>query len=317
MKDSVNLHHIADSIREARLEQLRDTTGKTELEKELMKTIEDISTKSSEELLAELLDKVIGFGLKLLAAVAIYFVGVWLIKKIKKILNVSFQKRNTDPTIVSFVNSFITVALTIVLIIVTIGTLGIETTSLAALLAAGGISIGMALSGTVQNFAGGVMLIIFKPFTAGDYIETQDVSGTVDEVNITVTKIRTPDNKVIVLPNGALSNSIITNYSQNKFRRVEWIVGLDYGCDSAKVKGILRDLLAADDRIMHASQGAPADPLIELYALGDSAVQFVMRVWVKTEDYWPVTFAINEAVYNELPSHGVDFPYPQMDIHLK
>lgn len=161
------------------------------------------------------------------------------------------------------------------------------------------------------------MLLVFKPFKAGDFIETQGVSGTVDEVNITATKIHTPDNKIIILPNGALSNSIINNYSKMQYRRLEWIVGLDYGCDSAKVKSVLRDILTADDRVQHVAQGAPADPLIELSALGNSSVQFVMRAWVRSEDYWDVNFAVNEAIYNELPLHGVNFPYQQMDIHIK
>lgn len=316
MNDSIKIH-VADSIRQARLEQLRDTTGKTEVEKGIMQAIEDVSTMSTEELLYSLLDGVLSFGFKLLAALAIYFVGAWLIRRIKRMLAALFVKRNADPAIASFVQSFATVALTIILVIVVIGTLGIETTSLAALLAAGGMAIGMALSGTVQNFAGGVMLLVFKPFKAGDFIETQGVSGTVDEVNITATKIHTPDNKIIILPNGALSNSIINNYSKMQYRRLEWIVGLDYGCDSAKVKSVLRDILTADDRVQHVAQGAPADPLIELSALGDSSVQFVMRAWVRSEDYWDVNFAVNEAIYNELPLHGVNFPYQQMDIHIK
>lgn len=316
MNDSIMIN-VADSIRQVRLEQLRDTVGKTEIEKGLMKAIEDISTMSTEELLASMLDKLLIFGLKLLAALLIYFVGIWIIKRIRKMLGTVFQRRQTDTAIASFVQSFASVALTIILIILVIGTLGIETTSLAALLAAGGVAIGMALSGTVQNFAGGIMLLIFKPFKAGDFIESQGVSGIVDEVNITATKIHTPDNKIIILPNGALSNAIINNYSQMQYRRVEWIVGLDYGCDSRKVKTILRDLLMEDDRILTIVQGAPADPLIELSALADSSVQFVMRAWVKSENYWPVTYAINEAIYEELPAHGVNFPFQQMDIHIK
>ena len=316
MNDSIMIN-VADSIRQVRLEQLRDTVGKTEIEKGLMKAIEDISTMSTEELLSSLFDKIIIFGLKLLAALLIYFVGIWIIKRIRKMLGTVFQRRQTDTAIASFVQSFASVALTIILIILVIGTLGIETTSLAALLAAGGVAIGMALSGTVQNFAGGIMLLIFKPFKAGDFIESQGVSGIVDEVNITATKIHTPDNKIIILPNGALSNAIINNYSQMQYRRVEWIVGLDYGCDSRKVKTILRDLLMEDDRILTIVQGAPADPLIELSALADSSVQFVMRAWVKSENYWPVTYAINEAIYEELPAHGVNFPFQQMDIHIK
>lgn len=314
--DSIGIQHIIDSMRAVHLQALRDTTGKTEVEKGLMKAFEDISSKSTEELLWGVLDSIIVFGLKLLAALALYFIGVWLIKKIKKILTRVFERRNADPAIASFVQSFVSVALTILLIIVTIGTLGIETTSLAALLAAGGMAIGMALSGTVQNFAGGIMLLVFKPFKAGDFIESQGVSGTVDEVHITTTKIHTPDNKIIILPNGALSNSIINNYSQRKYRRAEWNIQLDYGCDSAKVKAILNDILAADARISSVAKGAPGDVLVEISSLGGGYVHFLVRAWVLTDEFWDVTYAINEAIYNELPSHGVHFPYPKMDIHL-
>nr|MBQ5603871.1 mechanosensitive ion channel [Bacteroidales bacterium] len=315
MNDSIRVH-VADSIFQARMESLRDTTGKTEVEKGIMTAIENMSNMSTEELIWSVLDGFVGFGLKLLAALLIYFVGVWIIRRIKRTLAKVFLKRDADPAIASFVESFATVALTIILSIIVIGTLGIETTSLAALLAAGGMAIGMALSGTVQNLAGGIMLLVFKPFKAGDFIETQGVSGTVDEIRMTTTQIHTSDNKVIVIPNGSLSSSIINNYSQRRYRRLEWMVGLDYGCDSAQVKKLLRDILMADQRVLNLEKGAPADPLIELYALGDSAVQFVMRAWVLTEDYWNVYFSVNEAIYNELPAHGINFPYPQMDVHL-
>ena len=198
------------------------------------KLIEHVTTTPAEELFKELLNDMIQFGLKVLAALVIYFVGAWLIKKIKRLLGNIFAKRHTEKAIASFTMSLVSITLTILLIILTVGTLGVNTTSLAALLAAGGMAIGMALSGTVQNFAGGIMLLVFKPFKAGDFIEAQGFSGTVSEVNIVSTKLCTTDNRTIVLPNGSLSGGTINNISQNPFRRVEWKVTIEYGSDIQK-----------------------------------------------------------------------------------
>ncbi|MCI1786017.1 MAG: mechanosensitive ion channel [Bacteroidales bacterium] len=258
----------------------------------------------------------IDFGLKVLAAIAIYIVGAWLIKKVKLLLKKFFQKKGTEGAIASFVTSLTTITLTVLLLVITIGALGVNTTSLAALLAAGGMAIGMALSGTVQNFAGGIMILAFKPFKSGDYIEAQGYSGTVTEVNIVSTKLTTVDNRSIILPNGALSNGNINNYSQHKIRRVEWLVDVEYGSDSDNVKNELFSLLDKDKRILHASHKGAADPFIALSALKDSSIEFVVRAWVKAEDYWNVYFSYNETVYTELPKKGINFPFPQMDVHV-
>ena len=209
--------------------------------------------------------------------------------------------------------SITSIALTVILIIITVGTLGIDTTSIAALLAGGGMAIGMALNGTVQNFAGGIMILIFKPFKSGDFIETQGFSGTVSEVTITSTKLSTVDNRVIIIPNGVLSNGIINNYSDKPIRRVELTVDVEYGSSSEKVISILNSIIKDDTRILKE----PAEPFIRLSALKDSSIQFTIRLWVDADDYWGVHFDTIEKIYNELPKNGINFPFPQLDVNIK
>lgn len=287
-----------------------DIKGKVE------EAVEIIQTTPTSELLVNLGEKALGFGLKVLVAFVIYFVGAWFIKWIKKLLTKMFERRNTDLAIASFTKSLVSITLTVLLILTTIGTLGINTTSLAAILAAGGMAVGMALSGTVQNFAGGIMLLVFKPFKAGDFISAQGFTGTVSEVNIVSTKLTTTDNRVIVIPNGALSNGTIDNYSQRPMRRLEWLVDVEYGSSSETVKTVMKSIAESDERIIGIRHGAPADPMIELHALKDSSVQFIMRGWVLSEDYWAVFWAINDKIYNELPKNGIKFPFPQLDVHI-
>lgn len=292
-----------------------ETADTLDLQKATAEFVEKIATTPADQLFSEFLDKAIAFGLKVLAALVIYIVGAWIIKKIKKIIHNIFVRRNTEHSIASFVESLVSIALTVFLVIFTISALGINTTSIAALLAAGGMAIGMALSGTVQNFAGGIMLLVFKPFKAGDFIEAQGYSGTVTDVTIVSTKITTTDNRNIIIPNGVLSNGTINNYSQNVYRRAEWLVDVEYGASSEKMKTILKSILDAEKRIVYAP-AAPADPTIALNALRDSSVQFVVRAWVKSEDYWSVLYDVNEEVYNKVPENGIQFPYPQLDVHI-
>ena len=297
-----------------------EITGKqdslTGVHAELAAVAEKIATTPTNELIGELMDKALAFGLKLLAAFVIYFVGAWLIRKVKAIIARVFEKKGTDPGIASFTQSIVSIALTIMLIITTVGTLGIDTTSLAALLAGGGMAIGMALNGTVQNFAGGIMLLIFRPFKAGDFIEAQGYSGTVREVTITSTKLSTVDNRVIVIPNGILSNGTINNYSHMQMRRLDLTVDVEYGSESEHVKNLLYSLIMSDTRTLTASSGAPADPFVALASLRDSSIQFVARIWVKSEDYWGLNFDLIEKIYNELPKNGIQFPYPKLDVNI-
>ena len=257
------------------------------------------------------------FGLKVLAALAIYIVGAWIIKRIKKGLRKVFERRKTDRAMASFISSFVSIALTVILIIVAVGALGVNTSSLAALLAAGGMAIGMALSGTLQNFAGGLMIMAFKPFKAGDYIEAQGYAGVVNEVTIVGTHLTTVDNRNVILPNGALSNGNIVNYHHYPMRRVDLTVSVEYGTDAAACKDKLLQIVREDDRILDGSFPGAADPFVAVQKLSDSSVDFLVRVWVKNPDFWPVQFALNERIYTELPQAGIQFPFPQMDVHIK
>ncbi|MZJ34443.1 mechanosensitive ion channel, partial [Collinsella sp. BIOML-A1] len=204
----------------------------------------------------------------------------------------------------------VNILLTILLIISVVGALGVETTSFAALLASAGVAVGMALSGNLQNFAGGLIVLLFKPYKVGDWIESQGVSGTVKEIQIFHTILTTGDNKVIYIPNGAMSSGVVTNYNTQTTRRVEWIVGVDYGEDYDKVQQIVTDILAADKRILKD----PA-PFIALHALDASSVNVVARVWVNSADYWGVYFDINKAIYATFNEKGINFPFPQLTVH--
>ena len=279
------------------------------------KFVEKVTTTPADVLLKELGNDALQFGLKVLAALAIYFIGAWVIKRIKKLLGNIFERRKTDKAIASFTMSLVSISLTILLIILTVGTLGVNTTSLAAILAAGGMAIGMALSGTVQNFAGGIMLLVFKPFKAGDFIETQGFSGTVSEVNIVSTKLTTTDNRVIVLPNGSLSSGTINNISQNPIRRLEWKIGVEYGSNIDQTRKVILGILNADARVLHG-EDAPDEPNVKLSGLLDSSVEIQARCWVRTDDYWDLLWEVNELIYKELPKNGIDFPFPQLDVHL-
>jgi len=287
---------------------------------------------------AELGHEAITFGLKVLAALAIYLIGIWLLGWIKKLLKKVFLRRQTEPTLASFVTSFVSISVTVILIVISISTLGVNTTSLAALLAAGGMAIGMALSGTVQNFAGGMMLLTFKPFKAGDFIEAQGFSGKVVEVNITTTKIITPDNRVVILPNGALSNGSINNYTARPLRRVEWRVSVAYGADAALFRQVVIDMLRTDERILteqtdidklyeevnlkqfqlstvnYKMDAIPA-PFVALFSLNDNDITFVVRAWIRSSDYWDVFFDFQQRFYTELPQHGFEFAFPQVVVH--
>lgn len=279
------------------------------------------------------------FGLKVLAAIVIYIVGAWLIGRLKKVLQRIFEHRDTERTLASFITSFVSIALTVLLIIVIISTLGVDTTSLAALLAAGGMAIGMALSGTVQNFAGGIMLLTFKPFKAGDFIAAQGFSGKVVEVNITATKLLTVDNRVVILPNGALSNGTIDNYSARPLRRVEWQVSVAYGSDAAQCRETILRMLNEDPRVLQADtdmdalyeelkissfqlsttgyrmEAIPA-PFVALSTLNANDITFVVRVWVRATDYWDLYFAMQQRFYSELPEAGFQFAYPHLDVTM-
>lgn len=249
-------------------------------------------------------------GLAILKAAIIFIVGRFIIKMINKLIHGMMDKREIDPAVRTFTGSLVNVVLTILLIISVVGALGVQTTSFAALLASAGVAVGMALSGNLSNFAGGLIILVFKPYKVGDYIESQGVSGTVKEVQIFHTVLNTPDNKVIYIPNGSLSSGVVTNYSYQVTRRLEWTFGVDYGTDYEKVRQTLEAVLAKDTRIL-----ADPKPLIALNQLADSSINFVVRVWVKSVDYWDVYFDINRQVYETFNTEGINFPFPQLTVH--
>lgn len=277
------------------------------------------------------LDSAIQFGLKVLAALVIYLIGAWIIRRVRKVLERIFQRKKTERTLASFVCSLVTIILTVLLIVITISTLGIDTTSFAALLAAGGMAIGMALSGTVQNFAGGIMILAFKPFKAGDFIEACGYKGVVMEVNIVNTKILTTDNRVVILPNGTLSNGTIDNYSAQSLRRVDIEVSVAYGSDANKCIATIQEILAADERILTSKDERPPvrgegavntkgmpipDPFVALLRLNANDITFIVRAWVLSDNYWPVYFHLQQTFYTELPKHGFSFAFPQRDVRI-
>ena len=240
----------------------------------------------------------IQFGLKVLLAIVIYIIGIWIIRLVKRALAKWFVSRRTDRTVASFVSSFTSVLLTIFLIVLTISTLGVNTTSLAALLAGGGVALGMALSGTLQNFSGGLLILAFKPFKVGDFIEAQGYAGTVTEMTIVSTRLTLPDNRSVTIPHGPLANGNINNYSRNPLEK-------------------LVEIAKGEELILDSSTPGAADPFATVSSMGDSAVEIMLRAWVRGENYWDAYFAINDKIYKQLPEAGFQFPFPQIDIHVK
>ena len=266
---------------------------------------------SGEELIQMSIRGILSVGSRILIALVLLFVGRWIIKHLRKGLNRMLTNRKVEASLRSFLMSLTNITLTLFLIIVIIGILGIDTTSFIAVFASAGLAVGMALSGTLQNFAGGVMILIFKPFKVGDYIEAQGQSGTVKEIQLFNTVINTADNKTILIPNGGLSTGIINNYSKENSRRVDWTFGIGYGDNYDKAKATIAQLLESDGRIFKE----PAY-FIALTSLGDSSVNIVVRAWTASSDYWGVFFDMNEKVYKRFAEVGLNIPYPQMDVHL-
>lgn len=252
----------------------------------------------------------IEIGGRIIGALIIFIVGRFVINILNRLVAKMLMKRRIDAGIQSFVKSLVNILLTVLLIVAIVSKLGVETTSFAALLASAGVAIGMALSGNLQNFAGGLIVLLFRPFKVGDWIECQGEGGTVREIQIFHTILTTSDNKVVYIPNGALSSGTITNYSREDTRRVEWVIGVEYGENYEKVESTTRRILAAEKRILDK----PA-PFVALNALDASSVNIVIRVWVKNADYWDVYYGINKAIYTEFNREGIGFPFPQLTVH--
>lgn len=343
------------------------------------KALESVSLN---DLISKIANGLVDFALHLALAVLVFYVGKFIINKIYKLTATIFIKRKLDRSLMSFVLSLIRIVLYFILIVTVVGILGIETSSFLALFASAGVAVGLALSGTLQNFAGGVLILLLKPYKIGDYIEAQGYSGTVTEIQIFSTIISTPDNKQIIIPNGGLSTGSINNYSKQDYRRVDWSISIAYGDDVNVAKKAILDILASDDRVVKEyieddremrrqnelntpeqdndseddSKETPErksmwskifhtrkkvvgkidmtidkrmektlamipkvkrEPFVALGTLNSSSIDMTVRVWTRSDYYWGLYFDMNERFYNELPKHGLNFPFPQMDVHLK
>ena len=251
------------------------------------------------------------YGLKVIAAIVVFIVGRWIAKGLTGLAEKIMNKRKVDPTIVSFVANMTYIALLVFVVLAALGQLGIQTTSFIAVIGAAGLAIGLALQGSLSNFAAGFLMIIFRPFKVGDYIEGAGVAGTVETIHIFTTQLLTPDNKTVIIPNASLTAGNITNYTAKGTRRVDLLFGIGYGDDIDKAKKIMADILAKDERIFKN----PA-PKIALVELADSSVNFVVRPWVKADDYWDVYFELNENIKKSFDAEGISIPFPQRDVHV-
>ncbi len=257
------------------------------------------------------IDMLFEYGPQLLLAIFTLIIGFWVIKVIRKGLSKLLDKRKVDVTLTPYIVSFISITLKILLIVSVMAMVGVEMTSFVAILGAAGLAIGLSLSGTLQNFSGGALILLFKPFKVGDYIEAQGYAGTVKEIQIFNTILKTPDNKTIIIPNGGLSTGSMVNYSAEELRRVDFKFGIGYGDDIDKAKRILKEITEKHELILNEPE-----TFIALSELGDSSVNFVVRAWVKTPDYWKVYFEITETVKKTFDKEGISIPFPQRDIHV-
>ncbi len=251
------------------------------------------------------------YGPRLIGALLVLIVGLWIVKLITKSTGRLLEKRKIDSSLVPFLKSLVSILLKILVIISVMGMIGIQMTSFIAILGAAGLAVGLALSGTLQNFAGGIIILIFRPFKVGDFIDAQGFLGTVKEISIFTTILNTVDKKVIIIPNGPLSTGSLTNFSKEPQRRVDWTFGIAYGDDVENFKKAINDFIAEDARIL----SEPAS-FIGLSELGDSSVNFTVRVWVNSPDYWGVFFDMNEKVYKRFADYDLNIPFPQMDVHV-
>ena len=270
-----------------------------------------ITSEMVNDFIAKALNAGIDLGGRILAALIIFIIGKFLINWANRLFATMLQKRKVDASIQSFLKSIVNITLLVMLFLAVIGKLGIELTSFAALLASVGVAVGMALSGNLSNFAGGVIILVFRPYKVGDYIEASTgASGTVTDIQIFHTVLTTPDNKVIFAPNGAMSGAVVTNYSRKDTRRLDFTFGVEYGTDFNQAKAIILEIISKDSRILQD----PA-PFVELSALADSSVNITVRVWVNASDYWAVNFDMNKNVYATFNEKGISFPFPQLTVH--
>ncbi len=264
-----------------------------------------------ENLQDKLVDFVVNYGPRLIGAIIVLIIGLWIIGRITRMIKNSFDKREMDPSLRGFLSSMIAILLKVLLFISVMSMVGVAVTSFVAILGAAGLAVGLALSGTLQNFAGGVILLIFKPFKVGDFITAEGYSGTVEEIQIFVTFLKTPQNVTIIIPNSGLATNSLTNFSAKPIRRADWSFGIAYGDDYDKAKQVLLKLINDDERILK-----DPEPFVALGELGDSSVNITVRAWANSGDFWGVFFDMNEKVYKTFAKEGLNIPFPQMDVHL-
>lgn len=268
----------------------------------------------ADELLTRTVNAIVSFAINLAIAIAVFYIGRFIINKIYNLVSSIFNKRKLDASLSIFVLSMIRIVLFFILIVTVIGILGIETSSFIAIFASAGVAIGMALSGTLQNFAGGVLILLLKPYKVGDYIEAQGYAGTVREIQIFHTIICTPDNKTIIIPNGGLSTGSVNNYSKQKMRRVDWIVSIAYGDSVEDARTAILSILQSDNRVEKNISGH--EPAVRVNELAESSVNLKVTAWVSSSDYWDVFYSVNESIYIQLPEKRLHFPFPQLDVTI-
>lgn len=269
------------------------------------------TTEKAQALIDTLIDFIVQYGLKIVGGIAFLIIGLWIVKRLTKLIKRIMEKKGTDPTLSGFVLSLTSIALKVLVIISVMGMIGIEMTSFIAVLGAAGLAVGLALQGTLQNFAGGVLILALKPYKIGDYISTQGHDGVVKDIQIFNTIMVTVDNKTIIIPNSAISSSSMTNFSAQETRRVDWSFGVAYGSDYKVIKDIIQSVLDKDERILK-----DPETFIGLGEMADSSVNFTTRAWVKSADYWGVFFDINKEMYTEFNAKGIEIPFPQVDVHM-
>ena len=279
---------------------------------QLVEAVKKISHLDYHQLLTDLVQETGWILLKVVIALAIYFVGKQIIKWIIRLMDKAFNRHSVEASLRSFLRSLVKALLMVMLVFAIVQTLGVNTSSFLALFASAGLAIGMALSGTLQNFAGGVVLLLLRPYKVGDYIESMGQSGTVESIGLFSTSLKTPDNQTIYVPNNSIATSIIDNYSQSETRRVDWVLSISYGDDVDVARREILAMLEADARVLKENA-----PVVYVKTLNSSSVDLVIRAWVKNADYWGLYFDMNEKMYKELPSKGINFPFPQLDVNIK
>jgi len=273
--------------------------------------MEEINQFMGADFLTRAYDLGAEFGLKLVTALVIFIIGRWVARRLAGLVEKGMTKAGTDSTLTGFLRNIVYIGLLTFVILAAIAQLGVQTTSFIAVLGAAGFAVGLALQGSLANFAAGVLIIIFRPFKSGDFVEAGGVAGVVENIQIFTTTMRTGDNKTIIIPNGQITSGTIVNYSTKDTRRVDMVIGVGYGDDLDKVRRVLEEILKEDERVLED----PA-PTIGVLELADSSVNFAVRPWVKSADYWPVYFALHEKVKKRFDKEGISIPFPQQDVHI-